>query len=74
MSVQGERSARLSYRHNQVGEKAEEQEGKMCGSSPAHKHDLEDGMDSRTFPLDLNGENSKENDLNGGSRGIPMSL
>ena len=64
----------LSYRHDKVGEKAEEEEGEMCGSSPAHKHDLEDGVDSRTFPLDLNGKNSEENDLDGGSRSIPMCL
>jgi hypothetical protein len=59
--------------HNQVGDDAEEQEDQVSGSSPAGKHDLENGVDRGTLPLDLNGENREEKHLNGRSGCVPVS-
>ena len=57
--------------HDAVGEEAEEQERQVGGGAPAGADDLQDRVGRRRFPLDLDGEDAEQQDLHGGSAGIP---
>jgi hypothetical protein len=60
-------------RHDEVGDETEEQENNVRGGSPASEHDLKHSVDGRALPLDLNGENREENNLDGRSGSVPVT-
>ena len=57
--------------HNNIGQQTEEQEGQVRCSAPARIDDLQDGVGCRRFALELNGQDTKEQDLDCGPRCIP---
>ena len=74
MSVGGRDTSENKHRSNdEVGDAAEEQEDKMRRSAPASEHNLENCVDGRALPLDLNGKNREEKNLNCGSSSIPVT-
>mmetsp|Transcript_30218 Transcript_30218/g.72522 ORF Transcript_30218/g.72522 Transcript_30218/m.72522 type:complete len:654 (+) Transcript_30218:319-2280(+) len=57
--------------HNQVGAKAEKQKGLVGSLSPTGIDNLTDSVGRRSDSLEGNGKDTKQNDLNGGTRGVP---
>ena len=45
--------------YNDIGEKAEEQEGEVGSSAPSRIHNLQDGVCLRCFPLHLDSEDAE---------------
>jgi hypothetical protein len=60
-------------RHDEVGDETEEQENNVRGGSPASEHDLKHSVDGRTLPLDLNGKDREEQNLDGRSGSVPVT-
>lgn len=61
-------------RHDEVGDDTEEEEDKVRDGAPASEHDLEHSVDGRALPLDLNGEDGEEKNLDGRARSVPESM
>jgi len=59
-------------RHDEVGDETEEQENNVRGGSPASEHDLKHSVDGRALPLDLNGKDREEQNLDGRSGSVPV--
>lgn len=57
--------------NNQVGGEAEEKEGQVGGLSPSGLDNFADGVCRRGDFLEVDGEDSEQQDLDGGTRGIP---
>jgi hypothetical protein len=57
--------------HNNVGAEAEEKESQMRSLSPTGIDNLSDGMRRRRNLLEVNGQDTEKEDLNGGTGCIP---
>lgn len=64
-------NAQAGMTHDDVGHEAEDQEGEVGWPAPAGVDDLQDRVGGRRFALDLNGQDAKQDDLDGGARSIP---
>lgn len=57
--------------HNNVGAKAKEEKGQMSSLSPTGIDNLGDGVGRRGNLLEVDGQDTEEEDLDGSTRGIP---
>lgn len=57
--------------HDKVGAETEEQEGDVGGKTPSGLDDLSEGVGGRSDLLELDGDDSEQQDLNGGTRCVP---
>jgi hypothetical protein len=58
-------------RHDNVRCEAKEKESQMGRSTPAGVDDFRDGVGGRSDFLEVDGQDSKEKDLDGGTRRVP---
>ena len=58
-------------RHNNIGAEAKEEERNVRGLAPTSHDNLGDGVGRRSDLLEVDGQDSKQEHLNGGTRGIP---
>ncbi len=60
--------------HNDVGHEAEDEECDVSTTAPAGIDDLQDSVRRGRLPLDLDGQQSKQHNLDGGSGCIPACM
>mmetsp|Transcript_15737 Transcript_15737/g.33238 ORF Transcript_15737/g.33238 Transcript_15737/m.33238 type:complete len:242 (-) Transcript_15737:92-817(-) len=71
-SLDGRRATQQKHgSDNDVGEEGEDQEGEVRGLAPARSYDFAHGVGGGRNVLQGDGEDSEEEDLDSGSRGIP---
>ena len=58
--------------HDNVGAEAEEQEGEVGSCSPTSVDNFGDGVGGGSHLLEVDGQDTEQEDLNGGTRGIPV--